>query len=121
MSNVSPERDLVLTLAPFNAEWQRPVKVYVAGPITGIPNLNLVAFSEVTDNLRKQQYEVVNPHELCSEKDKPWSYYMRHCVQALSRCDSIYMLAHWERSKGAVWEHRIAQMLEMPVDYQFVG
>ena len=123
MLNNHPEHDLVLTRAPATVMADgtfRLTRVYVAGPITGMPNLNEAAFAEATHNLRKLGYEVINPHEVEPNKGLHWTHYMRLCVAALTTCDSIYMLSHWERSRGAVWEHRIAQMLEMPCDYQFV-
>lgn len=39
----------------------RANRVYVAGPMTGIPDFNYPAFNAVADQLRAQGYEVENP------------------------------------------------------------
>ena len=37
------------------------MKVYIAGPMSGYPDMNGPAFDKKADELRAQGYEVVNP------------------------------------------------------------
>ena len=103
------------------------IRVYISGPITGIPNLNRDAFDHEERLLREAGYEVFNPHiitppseEQLEDFGRPenvWRYYMRICVGQIPLCDSMRMLPHWQNSKGAVWEHRIASMLGLEITY----
>lgn len=83
-------------------------KVYIAGPISGVPDYNVVAFASMADKLRKAGFEVVNPHETCREivaqhegTDKElWVKCMKADIKQLMDCDYITLLPGWERSKG---------------------
>lgn len=99
------------------------MRIYISGPISGIPNLNREAFAKATDDLRAEGYEVVNPHEIINHERAEregweWSDYMREDIKALMTCDAIYMLSGWELFKGARLERYIAQELRLRVMYQ---
>jgi nucleoside 2-deoxyribosyltransferase len=85
-------------------------KVYVAGPMTGYPELNYPAFHAAAERLRKQGFEVVSPAELnpITEEYLPA---MRNDIRALIECDHILMLQGWHASKGATPERHIASVL----------
>ena len=98
------------------------MKVYVAGPMTGIPDHNFPAFRRAAELLREQGHEVVNPAELDDPTltheqlaAKPWADYMRRDIPLLLECDAIFMLPGWSNSKGASLELHIAQQLGMEV------
>lgn len=99
-------------------------KIYIAGPMTGIPDFNFPAFREASATLRSLGLHVTSPHEVTEESDgidapreKPWSFYMRNSLRAMLDCDRVLMLPGWEMSKGAIIEHRVAHELCMPVYY----
>lgn len=82
--------------------------VYVAGPMSGIEDLNFNAFNLEAYRLSLLGYEVVNPAEINPDKSTPWRKCMQNDVAALVLCDAISLLPGWENSRGATLEHDIA-------------
>lgn len=93
------------------------MKLYIAGPMTGIHELNFPAFHREAAYFRDQGHEVVNPAEINADPTAKWHDCMRADIRELVSCDGIAMLPGWERSKGASLEHHIARSLEMKVIY----
>lgn len=92
-------------------------RVYIAGPMSGLPELNFPAFHAEAARYRAEGIEVVNPAEINADPDAGWHACMRADIRELVTCDAIAMLPGWERSKGASLEHHIARSLEMKVVY----
>jgi nucleoside 2-deoxyribosyltransferase len=92
-------------------------RIYVAGPMTGYPDLNFPLFHSVAAELRSRGLDVVNPAELNSDPSKSWHACMRVDIRELVTCDIIVMLPGWEQSKGATLERHIAKALELQVEY----
>jgi hypothetical protein len=90
-------------------------RVYVAGPMTGLPELNFPAFHAAAAHLRGLGFEVVNPAEINVDPAKGWAECMRTDIAQLVTCDGIVLLPGWERSRGATLEHHIAEKLGMRV------
>ena len=92
---------------------KRP-KLYVAGPISGLPDLNRMTFRNCTKRLRDLGYLVVNPHEICFDLNADlWTQCMRRCISKLMECDLIILLPGWQNSKGANMEVNLARQLGM--------
>jgi len=97
------------------------MKLYIAGPMTGIPEYNFPAFNKAATVLRDKGFDVVNPAELDEQDVKdgkatqPWSYYLRRDLKALLECDGIFALKGHDQSRGATLEISVAKALEMPV------
>ena len=53
------------------------MRVYIAGPMSGIENSNFPAFHAAAAELRALGHEVVNPAELNPDPDSPWAECMR--------------------------------------------
>jgi hypothetical protein len=85
-------------------------KVYIAGPMTGYPELNYPSFHSTADRLRGMGFDVVSPAEL-NPIDEKYHVAIRKDILALIECDHICMLDGWEKSKGATLEHHIASVL----------
>lgn len=89
-------------------------RLYVTGPITGLPDLNKPAFAKATSELRAVGYEVINPHEIGepSELLLPWESYLRaDLIAMLQGADALAQLDGWKDSRGGVLEHHIADAL----------
>jgi hypothetical protein len=92
--------------------------IYIAGPMTGIKDWNVPAFSEMADRLRKQGRNVINPHELHEAQDGvPWDWYLRRDLAQLVKCSSMVLLPGWGASRGATLEHHVAKTLGMTIAY----
>lgn len=89
------------------------MKLYLAGPMTGLPDLNFPAFHAEAARLRALGYTVINPAEVNPDHGKPWADCMRSDIAALVTCDSVAMLDGWTASKGARLEHHIGLELGM--------
>lgn len=89
-------------------------RVYIAGPMTGYPELNYPAFASAAERLRANGFEVVSPAEL-NPITEEYRAAMRKDIIALVDCDFICLLDGWEKSKGATLEHHIATVLDLTV------
>jgi hypothetical protein len=99
------------------------MKLYIAGPMTGVPQFNVPLFDRVADELRAQKYDVVSPAELDSPEmraaamqsadgalaplekatKETWGQVLARDVRVLSDqgIEGIVLLPGWERSRGA--------------------
>ncbi|MBX8528501.1 DUF4406 domain-containing protein [Pseudomonas cichorii] len=89
-------------------------KIYLSGPMTGLPDLNFPAFNAESARLRGLGFDVANPAELNPE-GASWGDCMRKDIVALMSCDTVATLPGWEHSKGARLEVLIGERLEMTV------
>jgi hypothetical protein len=89
------------------------MRVYLAGPMTGLPELNFPAFHRAAANLRASGFEVVNPAEINPDPAAGWTACMRQDIAQLVTCQAIALLPGWRSSRGAQLEHHIATHLEM--------
>ena len=74
-------------------------KVYISGPMTGLPNMNFPAFNKAEATLKQAGFIAVNP--ACLPQGLEYSDYMKLDILLLSMCDSILLLEGWQHSKGA--------------------
>jgi nucleoside 2-deoxyribosyltransferase len=88
--------------------------IYIAGPITGIPD-HAKAFNEAAAKLRQFGYQVLNPVELPAGMTE--AAYMDICLAMVRHCDAIVMLPGWEGSTGAVCERALATKMGKPRFY----
>lgn len=88
--------------------------VYLAGPITGLPDCNRAAFRDAATALRAAGREVVNPHELGLD-GAPWQACMDVCLAQLVRCAEIHLLPGWQHSRGARLELMVAIALGLRI------
>lgn len=91
-------------------------KVYIAGPMTGLPEFNKSAFHAKADELREEGFTVLNPAILPDGLEH--HEYMQICLPMVQVSDAIYMLSGWESSKGALMEHDLAMDIGLSVTYE---
>ena len=92
------------------------MKLYVSGPMSGLPNNNKPAFNKAAKKLRKKGYRVVNPAELDSgEPCDTWEDCLRRDLRFLTTCDAIATLPGWTHSRGALLEIHVGHALSFPV------
>ena len=95
--------------------------VYIAGPMTGLPEHNYPAFNAAADHYRAQGHTVHNPAENTPTvriDTMTWTDWVRLGIAQLVQCDTIVMLDGWSRSNGACLEIHIARSLNMRIRYQ---
>ncbi len=87
------------------------MKVYIAGPMTGLPEFNYPAFNDAEEQLRAIGHEPINPARRGVDPDWTWVDYMRHAIRDVTKADGIHLLEGWESSRGARLEATIADAL----------
>lgn len=98
------------------------MKLYIAGPMTGLPDFNYPAFFAAEEQLKAAGYETENParNELSEDRpaDEPmWLGFMRMSLVQISRVDGLALLPGWQNSSGAKLEEHIGQGLKLHVRY----
>src|SRR2546425_852325 len=81
------------------------MRLYLAGPMSGKPDLNFKAFNQHAAFLRFLGHEVFNPAEaLWNDRtevgDQLLSYYLRRDLPALVESDAVAVLPGWRESRG---------------------
>ncbi|MDQ0735314.1 DUF4406 domain-containing protein [Arthrobacter agilis] len=90
-----------------------PTTLYLAGPMSGLPDFNYPAFHEAAAKLRAAGYTVLNPAENPKPEPETWQGYMRLAIAQLIQADGIALLPGWEVSRGAMVEYTLAVDLEL--------
>lgn len=111
------------------------MKVYLAGPMTGIPQMNFPAFDAAAKDLRARGYDVVSPAELDDPEDRTaalasedgdinkmgpgrsWGFFLARDVKIIADegIEVIVCLPGWEKSRGARLETFVARLCDLPV------
>ena len=91
-------------------------RVYLSGPMRGLPELNFPAFHRGAAFLRARGHIVFNPAELKGNGDDDLRELMAKeqawiCIEA----DAIALLPGWKESKGACAEFMLARALGLKI------
>ena len=100
------------------------MKVYIAGPMSGMPQSNFPAFDAAAAVLRAQGHEVITPSELDDPEDraraladepsiKTWGDFLARDVKLIAdgNIEAIVLLPGWEDSRGARLEATVGLLL----------
>ena len=112
------------------------MKIYLAGPMSGIPKFNFPAFFAAARQLRSEGHEVFCPAENDIEKhgtgwwensdgshtNLPPAINYRNCLRddlnwILDHADAIAHLPGWEFSSGVGVEHALGKALKLKMIY----
>lgn len=91
------------------------MKLYIAGPMTGLPDLNFPTFHAATEALRAAGHTVANPAEINPDHSTPWAVCMQRDIAELVTCEGIVMLPGWEKSDGATIERLFARRMGLHI------
>jgi hypothetical protein len=96
-------------------------RIYISGPITGMPAGNRPAFTAARLQLQRLGHAAINPHDvgdLVEQRMHPqepdWDDYMRANIAALMSCDAVALLDGWQLSRVSTVERGLAVDLGMP-------
>ncbi|EPG9672815.1 DUF4406 domain-containing protein [Citrobacter freundii] len=92
------------------------MKIYIAGPMSGLVEFNRPAFMFTAAKLTGRGHTALNPAILPDGLSQ--AEYMDICLAMLRCADVIYLLKGWEYSPGARAEKALAEKLELQVIYQ---
>ncbi|WP_337056333.1 DUF4406 domain-containing protein [Pseudomonas sp. USHLN015] len=92
-------------------------RIYLAGPMTGLPEFNFPAFNAEAARLRAAGDAVTNPAEHGIIDGYEWVDYMKLDIQMLAACNTIHLLPGWSKSRGASIEYRLAKDLGLQISF----
>lgn len=101
------------------------MKIYIAGPMTGIENFNKPAFYAAERFIVSKRFAtevaVLNPAKLPNGLTQ--AEYMDICFAMVRACDVVVFLSGWEASEGAEAEmyyaKKIGKQLYFDLDLRF--
>lgn len=98
------------------------LRLYVAGPMSGVIDDNFPAFEDAAARLRAVGYSVINPAQDSGlPPGRPWADYMRADLPLLLQCHGVaYLLGaatprQMQLSRGLRLERIVAEALDMPI------
>jgi hypothetical protein len=110
------DESVVVDLDPEVVEGPPPgmQKMYLSGPMTGVPEWNHPLFHRVAAEFRLGGFEVCSPAEFFDgDTTLERKVYMREAVKYLLDADTVVLLPGWENSEGARLEAKIATQLDL--------
>ena len=101
---------------PLARGLEHGAKVYIAGPMSGLPDFNYPAFFRAASQLAAVGVEPINPARAESrEGASTWLDFMRLSLVDIAACDGVATLPGYAASRGASIEVRLADALGLPV------
>lgn len=96
----------------------KPTNIYIAGPMTGLPDLNYPAFFAYEEALLERDATLVihNPaRNIPSTSNPTHADWMRMAYHQVLQADEVHFLPGWEDSKGARLERTMAESLGLRI------
>ena len=113
----------------------KKLTIYISGGMTGYKDFNYPKFNRVAEELRAKGFDVINPAadvepvqlggkslsiaELLDKQktgeipqSEGWKLFLRgDIITMMAKCNAIYLLKNWKKSKGARFEHSCAKRM----------
>ena len=98
---------------PSRKFFGRRKSIYIAGPMSGLPDNNFVMFFNAGVQLMSDGWDPINPSRFSGVfGEQPAGKMLDACCEAelaaIPHCDAIFLLKGWENSKGAKRELAVA-------------
>ena len=97
--------------------------VYIAGPMSGLPDNNYPAFDAAAERLKAEGHRVINPADTSRMVDQnrafwyhteaTWLDYMVENMRRMKHATAIHFLPNWENSYGARIEALVAEKMSL--------
>lgn len=95
------------------------MRLYLSGPMTGLPDMNAPAFARAAAALGERGHEVFNPADKTAELAGEGGDRRRALAVDLTwlceHAEGVVVLEGWQRSRGACAEFAVAGALDIPV------
>ena len=91
-----------------------PMRLYLSGPMTGLPDFNREEFRHAKATLQELGFAVTSPADTRLHDGADWGDYMRVGMRSLTRVDGVALLPGWKNSFGASAEVEVAELLDIP-------
>lgn len=89
------------------------MRLYIAGPMSGLPDFNYPAFHAAEAELWSAGHGVLNPAR--NPEQDSWEGYMREAIALVVQADGIAFLPGSKDSRGARLELNMAEALGMEI------
>lgn len=95
-------------------------RVYIAGPMRGLPDLNFPAFDAAAAYYRRLGFEVISPAEqdreiLARGEEVVYADVLVLDIALIRYCDAVALLPGWTSSPGALAEKAFADAIDIKV------
>lgn len=91
------------------------MKIYIAGPMTGLPEFNYPAFRAAAEQLAAEGHDVEDPSTNVNPMPADYHGWLRAGLRQLIGCEGVALLPGWEASGGARLEASVAATLGLRV------
>lgn len=86
--------------------------LYIAGPMSGLPDNNYPAFFSAEEDLRAAGYtRILNPARAVCPPDSEWPVWMQSGLEMVLRAEALCVLPGAHNSRGARLERYVAEAL----------
>lgn len=100
--------------SPRSAAFADRQTLYVAGPMSGLPEWNFPAFFAAQEILERRGFRVLNPARHPAVEGESWESCLRRDLPDVLRADGLALLDGWWASRGARLEVQVASTLLVP-------
>lgn len=93
-------------------------RIYISGPMTNVPNLNLLTFENMASHLRTLGFLPIIPHVNGLPITSSYNAHLVRDIETLLSCDGVVLLQGWNKSRGALIEAFVADQMQIPLFYE---